>query len=258
MQPVTGQAIAGRGAVLRRPGAGRGAVPGTPGAGQHLPAAWQADPAAVLAAPGYAGAAVLIATADFTAGATASAGAAVAGCGLAAVIAPEYSPGFCRALTKGDVFPLCLPIGKVTELQDIVEADPWLMLTLHIGNRRVTAADYFSAEFEIAGPAAARPPGTARQARRAEPGGGGDNSFSAAESARLADRIRAAQLHMSSLDMPADVRISLQRRLLAVCDSMKAAAADPARCARRLASLTAELDRIAAACEPGHFPYSNS
>ena len=148
MQPVTGRGVAGRGAVLRTPGPARGVLAG-----------WQADPAAVLSDSRFAGAAVLIMAAEFAAGAAPAAGAAVAGRGFAAVIAPEFSQVFCAAVTKGGVFPLFLPIGKVTELQDIVEADPAVLLTVDIGNRRVTAGDNFSAGFEIAGHAAGGPPG---------------------------------------------------------------------------------------------------
>ena len=255
MQPVTGRAVTGR-AV-----AGRGAVLRTHGAGQDLLAAWRADPAAVLSAPRFPGAAILIVAADFAAGATSAAGAAVAGRGFAAVIAPEFGQIFCTAVTKGGVFPLCLPIGKVTELQDMVEADPARLLTFDIGNRQVTAGDDFSAEFEIAGRAAGEPPGgksgAARQARSAGtalPAGGNDHPRTAAESAQLADRIRAVQLHMSSLDMPTDLRMRLQRRLVVMCDAMKAAAADPARCERRLALLAAELDRLTATHGTGDSP----
>jgi hypothetical protein len=250
MQPVTGRVVAGRGAVLRRPGAG-----------QDLLAAWRADPAAVLGAARNAGAAILIVSADF---ATGAAGAAVARGGFVAVIAPKFDQIFRTAVTKGGVFPLCLPIGIVTELQDMVAADPAMQLTVDIDNGEVTAGDKFSAVFETAGRAAAGPASGQAAAQQAPgagtevPGRGSDRPLTAAEPAHLADRIRAAQLHMASLDMPADVRINLQRRLVAVCDSMKAATADPARCARRLASLTAELDRIAAASGPGNLPDLNS
>lgn len=251
MQPVTGRVVAGRGAVLRRPGAG-----------QDLLAAWRADPAAVLGAARNAGAAILIVSADF---ATGAAGAAVARGGFVAVIAPKFDQTFRTAVTKGGVFPLCLPIGIVTELQDMVVADPAMQLTVDIGNGEVTAGDKFSAVFETAGRAAAgSASGQAAAAQQAPgagtevPGRGSDRPLTAAEPAHLADRIRAAQLHMASLDMPADVRTNLQRRLVAVCDSTKAATADPARCARRLASLTAELERIAAASGPGNLPDLNS
>lgn len=251
MRPVTGRVVAGRGTVLRRPGTG-----------QDLLAAWRADPAAVLGAARNTGAAILIVSAEF---ATGVAGVVVGRCGFVAVIAPKFDQIFRTAVTKGGVFPLCLPIGKVTELQDMVVADPAMQLTVDLGNREVTAGDKFSAVFGTAGHAAAGlasgQADAAEQAPRAGtevPGRGSDQPLTATGPAHLADRIRAAQLHMASLDMPADVRINLQRRLVAVCDSMKAATADPARCARRLALLTAELDRIAAARGPGNFPDLNS
>jgi hypothetical protein len=44
--------------------------------------------------------------------------------------------------------------------------------------------------------------------------------------------------------VPSDMRIQLQRRLIAVCDAAKAPGADPARCGQRLTALLAELDRL--------------
>jgi len=136
------------------------------------------------------------------------------------------------------------------------------LLTVDSGNREVAAGDKFSAMFEIAGSAAvqpvSRPAGGGIQVGRGgdtrEQGPGRTELFPAAGSAQLAGRIRALQLYISSLDIPADVRVHLQRRLVAVCDAMKAPTADPARCERRLASLATELHRLAAARGPGKYP----
>lgn len=251
-----GMVLRGQGAVLRKPDAGQGPL-----------AAWQADPAGVLGAPRCAGAAILVAAAEFTtAAASAAAAPAVARRGFLAVIAPEFGEICCHALTTAGVLPICLPVGKVSQLQDIVEAYPTTLLTVDSGNREVTAGDRFSATFEIARCAAGQSSGgrggTAIQARHGgdtgEPGRGSPDAFPAAGSAQLAGRIRTAQLCISSLDIPADVRINLQHRLVAVCDAMKAATADPARCERRLASLATELDRLAAARGRGNTPGCNS
>jgi len=239
-----GLVLRGHAAVLRDPGAGTG-----------LLAAWQADPAVVLSAPSHAGAAILVAAAEFTtAAASAATASAIAGRGFLAVIAPGFSQICCHSITTAGVLPLTLPIGKVSALQDIVEADSATLLTVDSGNREVTAGDKFSAIFEIAGGASGQPPGSPAAARiqvghggdTGEPGLGSPDTFLAAGSAQLAGRIRAVQLYISSLDIPADVQIHLQRRLVAVCDAMKAATADPARCERRLASLATELNRLAA------------
>jgi hypothetical protein len=48
-------------------------------------------------------------------------------------------------VTKSGVLPLCLPIGKVTELQDMVKTDPAPLLTADLANRVVMAGDRFSA-----------------------------------------------------------------------------------------------------------------
>jgi 3-isopropylmalate dehydratase small subunit len=264
MQPVTGRTVAGRGAALR-----------TSGPSQDLLAAWRADPARVLSEPRFAGAAILIVSAAFTAPARhghsdnarsgLAAAAAVAGSGFLAMIAPGFGEIFCQAMTTAGVLPLCLPIGKVSELQDIVDAEPATPLIVDPGNQKVLAGDQFYAMFEIAGRAAGRPPGSqagagppARSVDIALSERGSGDQLNTVESAQLADRMRAAQLRISCLDIPADVRIHLQRRLVAVCDAMKAATADPARCERRLASLTAELDRLAAARRPRKSPDCNS
>lgn len=60
----------------------------------------------------------------------------------------------------------------------------------------------------------------------------------------LAERLLAAQRSLGSLDIVADVRIRLQRRLMAICDATKAPGADPDRCVRRLEQFLEEIDRL--------------
>jgi 3-isopropylmalate/(R)-2-methylmalate dehydratase small subunit len=183
------------------------------------------------------------------------AASALASHGFVLVASAGFDEIFRHSMTKSGVCLLCLPAGKISELQDIVDADPVTLLTVDFGNREMVAADKFFAVFEIvngaswqllSGRADADEP--ARHGSKiAEPGGDREDSHQAAGQARLAARIRASQHRIACLDVAADVRIQLQRRLVAVCDAMKAATADPARCEQRLASLAAELDRLTAA-----------
>ena len=277
MQPVTGRvpdgrvpagrAAAGR-AAAGRAIAGRGAVLRRPGAGEDLLTAWQSDPAAVLSSARCAGATILIASADFAADAASGerAASAIAGCGILAVISSGYGENFCTAVRKSGVLPICLPIGQITKLQDIVSAEQETLMTVDQASCEVTAGGKFSAVFKVAAGAARHVPGDPAGAGPSIPGdseiavgGRGVQAGSPAPgSARLADRIRAAQHRISSINVPADVRIQFQQRLVAVCEAMKAATADAARCERRLASLTVDLDRLAAAHDPGNPPDYNS
>ena len=264
----------GRGAVLRRAGSD-----------PDLLANWQADPGRVLGRAGYASATILIASADFAAcpargqavteqaateqavtghasagqavtqsAAAERAGSALAGRGFLMVVSAGVDEIFCRGLTKSGVRLLYLPVSKISELQDMVDANPATPLTIDFGQREMTAAGKFSAVFEIVSgawwPLPARRADAEEAARDGDKiaGRGGDREDLSEERrpGRLADRIRACQHRISCLDMASDVRIHLQRRLVAVCDAMKAASADPARCEQRLASLTAELDRLTA------------
>jgi 3-isopropylmalate/(R)-2-methylmalate dehydratase small subunit len=264
----------GRGAVLRRAG-------GDP----DLLANWQADPGRVLGPPGYAGATILIASPEFAAcpapgqavteqavteqavtghasagqavaqrAAAERAGSALAGRGFLMVVSAGFDEIFCHGMTKSGVRLLYLPVSKISELQDMVDADPATPLTIDFGNREMTAAGKFSAVFEIVSGAWWPLPGSRADAdpaardgdKIAEPGGHREDLSQGSGPGRLAGRIRACQHRISCLDIASDVRIRLQRRLVAVCDAMKAASADPARCEQRLASLTAELDRLSA------------
>ena len=158
-------------------------------------------------------------------------------------------------MTKSGVRLLYLPASKISEVQDMVDADPATLLTIDFGNREMTAADNFSAVFEIVSDAWPPLPGgpadadeaARRDSKIAAPDRDLQDPPEAAGLALLAGRIRACQHRISCLDIAVDVQIHLQNRLVAVCDAMKAATADPVRCEQRLASLAAELDRLAAA-----------
>jgi len=222
----------------------------------------------VLSSARRAGATILIASADFTADAIPGERAAsvMAGCGSLAVISPGYGEIVCTTVANWGMHPICLPIGQVVELQDIIDADHRALITVDQGRHEVTAGDEFSAAFEVAVPVGPKLPGGHAAAGPAIPGDseitgcrpGGQAGLPASGSAWLADRIRAAQHRIAAIDMPSDVRVHFQNRLVAVCDAMKAATADAARCERRLAALTADLDRLTAAGEPGIPPDYNS
>jgi 3-isopropylmalate/(R)-2-methylmalate dehydratase small subunit len=220
----------------------------------------------VLSRPEFAGATILIASPDFCARpvrgypARQDAASALAGRGFLVVISAGFDDIFRNNITKYGMLPLYLPIGKVIELQDMAESDQVRLFTVDPGNREVTAGDRFSAVCDIAnrarrplpGGLAGISPAAGPSSGSAGPDGQRPASLPAHEPAYLADWIRTAQHRISCLDVPSDVRIHLQRRLVAVCDAMKSTAADPARCERRLAALAAELDRLAAVLRGEH------
>jgi hypothetical protein len=147
---------------------------------------------------------------------------------------------------------VCLPVGKLSELQFAAGPRTETLITVDARRHTLTTGKEFSAvpapaEFtsiRAAGPV----PGPPRPAGRQEAADCAPRTVPAAAGppgpAPLADRIRAAQLRILSLEVPSDVRIQLQRRLIAVCDAAKTAGADPARCGQRLIALLAELDRL--------------
>jgi hypothetical protein len=147
---------------------------------------------------------------------------------------------------------VCLPVGKLSELQLAVGTRAETLITVDAHRHTVVTGKEFSAAFVSAEftsiCAAGSVPSPAPHGRRPPAADSGPRAVPAAagspEPAPLADRIRAAQLRISSLEVPSDVRIQLQRRLVAVCDATKAAGADPARFQRRLTALLAELDRL--------------
>jgi 3-isopropylmalate dehydratase small subunit len=59
-------------------------------------------------------------------------------------VIPAGFDEICRNnMTKSGVLLLCLPIGKVAELQDIVETDTAPLLTVDFANREMTTGDRF-------------------------------------------------------------------------------------------------------------------
>jgi hypothetical protein len=211
------------------------------GAGGLLPGAGPSGPAVIL-----------IAAADCPPGAAAAWLADLpAGHPFRVLLSPPAAGLLHLAAINAGLQAVCLPVGKLSELQLAVCARAETLITVDAHRHTVTTGKEFSAAFASAeftsicasGPAPSTVPPSRRPAapdsgRRAVTGADG-----APEPAPLADRIRAAQLRILSLEVPSDVRIQLQRRLVAVCDAAKAAGADPVRCQRRLAALLAELDQ---------------
>jgi 3-isopropylmalate dehydratase small subunit len=115
-----------------------------------------------------------------------------------------------------------LPAIVVNKLLHAVEADPSIPISVDLGRREVSARGGPATVFEIAE--------YARQHLMA----GTD---------ALADRLLAAQRSLASRDLGAEMRNRLQRRLMTICDAMKAPGADIDHGKRRLEKFFEELDR---------------
>ena len=147
--------------------------------------------------------------------------AAAAGRGLRVLISSELDDFLRYSLIKAAILPVCVDRETAAALQAAVESDPGILLTVDFGRHEVRARG-FVARFEI--------------------GGGTEN---------MAERLRIAQRLLGSAALPGDVRIRLQRRLVAICDALKVPGADAARSARRLDLLLADLARSCSAGQPG-------
>jgi 3-isopropylmalate/(R)-2-methylmalate dehydratase small subunit len=121
------------------------------GFGEGLFAAWREDPAFVLNQPQYAGATVLVAGTDFGTGSSREHAVwALTDYGFRAVIAPRFGDIFRSNATKAGLLPVVLPEAAVGALQDAVEADPGLEVTVDLGRCAVLAsAAGISVPFDI-------------------------------------------------------------------------------------------------------------
>jgi 3-isopropylmalate/(R)-2-methylmalate dehydratase small subunit len=121
------------------------------GFGEGLFAAWREDPSFVLNQPQYAGATILVAGLDFGTGSSREHAVwALTDYGFRAVIAPRFGDIFRTNATKAGLLPVILPQATTCALQDAVEADPGLEVTVDLGRREVLAgAAGISAPFEI-------------------------------------------------------------------------------------------------------------
>jgi len=101
-------------------------------------AAWREDPSFVLNDPSYAGASVLVPGPDFGTGSSREHAVwALQQYGFRAVIAARFGDIFRNNSTKMGLLPVILPGEKVEALQDAVEADPSLQVTVDLVERQV-------------------------------------------------------------------------------------------------------------------------
>jgi hypothetical protein len=148
--------------------------------------------------------------------------AAAAGCGFKAVISAEFDDFHCYNLIKTGILPACVDRETVVSLQAAVETDPGILLTIDSGRREVRSRGGLVARFEM--------------------GGGAED---------MARRLHMAQRMLGSAVLADDARIRLQRRLVAICDGLKAPGADVARSAWRLDLLLTDLARTCQAGQAG-------
>src|SRR6266566_204181 len=94
------------------------------GFGDGLFAAWRTDPGFVLNQPGAQGTTILVAGADY---------------GFRAVISARFGDIFYNNSIQEGLLPVLLPAGAVTSLQDAIEADPELRVTVDLAGREVRA-----------------------------------------------------------------------------------------------------------------------
>lgn len=178
--------------------------------------------------PGRAGATILIASPGCWPSPE-HAIAMITACDFQAVISAGLNRIICNSLIKVAILPVALPAKTVAKLQDTVDSDPGIVLTVDAGRGELRARGALLARFEILGPQPDRPTDEANSRAR-----GGE---------AMARRLLMAQRLLGSASLPGEVRMRFQRRLVAICDAMKAPGADVGRGARRLDRLLIELAR---------------
>jgi hypothetical protein len=139
--------------------------------------------------------------------------AAVSGCGFMVVISAALDESVRYNLIKAGIVPVCVTEESVGGLQDLVESDPGILLTVDIGRRDVRARGNLLARFDMDGPN------------------------------EMADRLLMAHRLLGSCGLADDDRVRLQRRLVAISDALKVPGADVARGAWRLDRLLADIAR---------------
>jgi 3-isopropylmalate/(R)-2-methylmalate dehydratase small subunit len=188
-----------------------------------LLAAWRADPEFVLNHPAYAGATILVASPVFGLRAPGEqVASALAGYGFRVVISAEFSDILYDAMINAGIVLAQVPAKVADELLFAVEENPQISIMIDLDRCEVSTRGGLCAGFEI------------EEGARRRLGSGRD---------ALADLLLAAQRSLASRDLAVDVRIRLQRRLMAICDAMKAPGADSFRGRRRLERFLEELSR---------------
>lgn len=189
----------------------------------------------VLREAGRAGATILIASRGCWSSRE-PAIAVPAGHGFEVVISARFSDAIRNKLISAAIFPVSLAPETIAKIQDTVESDPGIELTVDAGRGEVRARGELLARFDIHRQAGPRPPEPAGQTDIQSDSGdrGGET---------MAGRLLMAQRLLGSASLSAEARMRLQRRLVAICDAMKAPGADALRCARRLDLLLTEFAR---------------
>jgi 3-isopropylmalate/(R)-2-methylmalate dehydratase small subunit len=110
------------------------------GFGEGLFATWREDPGFVLNQPAAQGATILVAGPDFGIGSSRQHAVwALADHGFRAVISARFGDIFYNNSIQEGLLPVVLPAGAVTSLQDAIEADPELRVTVDLAGREVRA-----------------------------------------------------------------------------------------------------------------------
>ena len=112
------------------------------GFGDGLFATWRTDPGFVLNRPEAQGATILVAGPDFGIGSSRQHAVwALADHGFRAVISARFGDIFYNNSIQEGLLPVVLPAGAVTSLQDAIEADPELQITVDLAGREVRAGE---------------------------------------------------------------------------------------------------------------------
>jgi 3-isopropylmalate/(R)-2-methylmalate dehydratase small subunit len=112
------------------------------GFGAGLFSEWREDPSFVLNRPEHATASVLVAGTNFGTGSSREHAVwALTDFGFRAVVSPRFADIFRSNSLKGGLLPVQLTDDEVTRLQDLVEADPTLEVTVDLDARELRAGD---------------------------------------------------------------------------------------------------------------------
>ncbi len=119
------------------------------GFGAGLFSAWRQDPGFVLNDPRFADASVLVAGPDFGTGSSREHAVwALQDYGFRAVVSSRFADIFRGNSYKNGLLPVQLPEATVEALQDAIEADPSLLVTVDLEAGRLTAGTIES-EFSV-------------------------------------------------------------------------------------------------------------
>jgi energy-converting hydrogenase Eha subunit C len=158
--------------------------------------------------------------------------AAVTGRRATVVISAGLDEIIYFSLIKAGIISVRLTPESVAALQNAVESDPGILLTVDIGRSEVRARAGVMARFDTGG------------------------------AAEMARRLLMAQRLLGSCGLEGDALMRLQRRLVAIGDALKVPAADVERCAWRLDRLMSDIAQAAmqgpagSDREPGEAPNS--